>query len=520
MPPTAVILVVDGFGIGAGDPSDAVVAARMSAWRGLNESWPHARLKASGPAVGLPVGQMGNSEVGHLNIGSGQHVPQDLPRIDAAIADGTFATMPNLTAALHAARGNHLHLITLLGPGGVHGHDRHALALASAAEAAGIKSVHIHLILDGRDTPPRSAVSYLAEFEAGLARVAPRARIVTVTGRYYAMDRDTHWERTARAVAAIAIGVGERAATAGAAVMEAYARGESDEFAQPTVIGSWGSGEALQPSDVIIHCNYRADRARQLARVLGAAEFTDSPRPTSLPVQLWGMTQYTETDGPPALFPPLVVPSLAALYEAAGLRQFHVAETEKYAHVTYFFNGRREGPFSGERRLLIPSSRVATYDLEPAMRTSEIADAVCAAVTAGDEALIVANIASPDMVGHTGNLAAATIACEAADLAIGRIADACAATPGTLLFITGDHGNAEAMRAPDGSPKTSHTLNDVPLLIAGEAVRGRSLHDGELRDIAPTLCTLVGMAPPASMTGHSLLAEDADSSGRLGTQKK
>lgn len=499
------LVIVDGFGLGDGGPGDAIAAASMPAWRRLLATWPHARLAASGIAVGLPEGQMGNSEVGHLNIGSGQRVPQDLPRIDRAIEHGELAQLPALREAVDAARGGTLHLILLLGPGGVHAHDRHGVALAAAARAAGAAQIAIHLVLDGRDTPPGSAAGDLRDFSARLAVAAPAARIATVSGRYFAMDRDGRWERTALAVAAIAGGEGRRAADPAAAIAAAAARGEGDEFVLPTVIDGATPYRGMRAGDAVIHGNYRADRARQLARALGGAAPELPGRPPVLPVPLWGMTAYEETGGPPALFPHQVVPSLAGVLAVAGLPQLHLAETEKYAHVTYFLNGGREEPFPGEARRLIPSDRVATYDLAPAMQAASLGSATAAAIRAKSHALVVVNLANPDMVGHTGHLAATIRACEAVDAALAEILAAHETVPGALLAVTGDHGNAESMIDEHGRPRTSHTTSPVPLLLAGDAVRGRGLADGELRDIAPTLLAIAGIAPDPAMTGRSLL---------------
>ncbi len=500
-----VLLVIDGFGIGAGGPGDAIVAAAMPAWQELRARWPHAELDASGAAVGLPEGQMGNSEVGHLNIGSGQRVPQDLPRISAAIENGTFPKQPELLRALRAAEGGRLHLCSLLGPGGVHAHDEHLVALAAAAEASGVRSVYLHLFLDGRDTPPRSALGYLADLEARLARFAPQAKIASVSGRYFAMDRDQRWERTALAVAAIAAADGLRAESARDAIEQGYARGENDEFIVPTVTLE-GQEAAIRPGDVLIHANFRADRARQLVAALSAPNFSHFERPSMLPVPVWGMSSYGEEAATPALFGPAQVPSLASAIADAGLKQFHVAETEKYAHVTYFFNGGHEAALPGERRMLISSLPVATYDRAPEMRAAEIADAVVAALAEGTEAFILANLANPDMVGHTGDFSATVRACEAVDHALGRIAAAVRARPGATFVVTADHGNAETMVTAAGEPVTSHTLARVPILIAGDRIDGYQLVDGALEDIAPTIGALTGLALPPTMTGRSLLA--------------
>jgi 2,3-bisphosphoglycerate-independent phosphoglycerate mutase len=500
-----VLLVIDGFGIGTGAPGDAISAAAMPAWQDLRARWPHAELDASGAAVGLPEGQMGNSEVGHLNIGTGQRVPQDLPRISAAIENGTFPKQPELLRALRAAEGGRLHLCSLLGPGGVHAHDAHLVALAAAAEASGVRSVYVHLFLDGRDTPPRSALGFLADLEARLARVAPRAKIASVAGRYFAMDRDQRWERTALAVAAIAAADGLRAKSARDAIEQGYARGESDEFVVPTVIDD-GQESAIRPGDVLIHANFRADRARQLVAALSAPNFAHFERPLMLPLPVWGMSAYGEEAAIPALFGPAQVPSLASAIADLGLKQFHVAETEKYAHVTYFFNGGQEAALPGERRKMIPSLTVATYDRAPEMRAAEIADEVVAALAEGSEAFILANLANPDMVGHTGHFSATVRACEAVDHALGRIAAAVLTRSGATLVVTADHGNAETMLTATGETVTSHTLARVPILIAGDRIVGHRLIDGALEDIAPTIGALTELPLPPTMTGRSLLA--------------
>ena len=507
-PHRVALIVIDGFGVSAGGPCDAIAAASMPNWRALSARHPVTSLGASGEAVGLPSAQMGNSEVGHLNIGTGQRVPQDLPRIDAAIADGSFGQMSGLRNALAAANESGLHLLTLLGGGGVHANDRHAIEVLRAAHVAGVPRILVHLILDGRDTPPRSAPSALASFQRRMNSVAPSAQIATIGGRYYGMDRDQRWERTARALESIVLDGAQAAPSPEAALDEAYARGESDEFVAPTKIALRDPATVrFASSDVVIHANFRADRVRQLIRALAAPAIGELSRPAGLPVRCWGMTSYGDGEGlelVQPIFGPAVVPSLAGLISAAGMRQLHVAETEKYAHVTYFFNGGVEAPLFGERRILVPSDHVATYDLAPAMQAEAIAVEVVAALERGDEQFIVANIANPDMVGHTGDFAATVRACEATDRAIGAIADAAAAAGATLL-ITGDHGNAEEMCTADGSPLTSHTLQRVPLLIAYGSGSGPRLAEGDLQDIAPTICALLGLHPDPAMTGESLL---------------
>jgi 2,3-bisphosphoglycerate-independent phosphoglycerate mutase len=511
-----VLVIIDGFGIGTDPAADAIAAARMPIWRGLLARWPHAELAASGEAVGLPAGQMGNSEVGHLNIGAGRPVLQDLPRIDAAIADGSFFERPALVEACRVARatGGRLNVVGLVGPGGVHAHDRHLVALAELARREGVPAVRLHALLDGRDTPPRSALGFVAALEARLAEVHPDARIASVGGRYFAMDRDKRWERTEAGYDAIVHGVGERASSPTAAIEAAYARGENDEFVLPTVIEGVAVGDpGLGDGEPIVHANFRADRARQLVHALSERDFTGFDRaapdgrgaPRDLAVTT--LTEY-EADLPVAVaFPPAVVPCLAGAAADAGWRQLHVAETEKYAHVTYFLNGGREAPFVGEERVLVPSPKVATYDLQPAMSAAGVTDALVDGIASGRFDLLVANLANPDMVGHTGVWDATVRAVEVVDGCLGRIADALAPldTSGALLAITADHGNADAMRTADGAVVTAHSLNPVPLLLAGRAADGRRLADGALSDIAPTLVELAGLQPWPGMSGRSLL---------------
>jgi len=512
-PRPIVLIVIDGFGIGVDPAADAIAAARMPAWRGLLAGWPSARLDASGEAVGLPAGQMGNSEVGHLNIGAGRPVLQDLPRIDAAIADGSFFDRPALVDACERAlaRGR-LSVVGLVGPGGVHAHDRHIVALAELARRRGVARFRLHALLDGRDTPPSSALEFVRALEARLAEVHPDARIASVGGRYFAMDRDKRWDRTERGYDAIVHGAGEQATSATIAIEAAYARGQTDEFVAPTVIGD---PEPLEAGEPIIHANFRADRARQLVHALADRTFdlfdraSPSGRPAPDGLLVATMTEY-EADLPVEVaFPPEVVPCLAGAVADAGLRQLHVAETEKYAHVTYFLNGGREEPFQGEDRILVPSPKVATYDLQPEMSAAGVTDALIAGIEGGSYDFLVANFANPDMVGHTGDWDATVRAVEAVDGCLERIVDALAPleTSGALLLVTADHGNADAMRTSDGAIVTAHSLNPVPIVIAGRAVEGRELHDGVLADVAPTIADLAGLAPWPGMTGRSLVRD-------------
>ncbi|MEA2652623.1 MAG: 2,3-bisphosphoglycerate-independent phosphoglycerate mutase [Chloroflexota bacterium] len=503
---TITLVVLDGFGIGEDPARNALMAARMPVWGRLTHEWPTARLQASGEAVGLPAGQMGNSEVGHLNLGAGFRVLQDLPRINEAIQDGSFRETPALVAACRAAleRGGRLHLMGLIGPGGIHAFDEHILAMVelAASEALPPDRVLLHAFTDGRDTPPRSADGYLPELLAG---IDGRATLATVGGRYYAMDRDGRWDRTRLAYDAIVHGVGELAEDGEAAIAAAYGRGENDEFILPTVIGAYAG---MGNEDVVVHLNFRADRARQLTQALALAAFDAfdrGPRPRDLLAVT--LTEYqSPMELPVAVaFGPVVIDSLAAHLARLGKRQLHVAETEKYAHVTYFFNGGVEPPFPGEDRVLVPSNReVPTYDLAPEMRAVPITDAIVAGMGSEDYDFIVANYANPDMVGHTGVWDAAVSAAETIDACLGRVAQAVADRRGTLV-ITADHGNIEEMRDAEGNPQTKHTTSPVPIVVVGESVRGRRLRDGALSDVAPTLCELLSIPVGPEMTGRSLL---------------
>ena len=516
-PRPIVLLVLDGFGIGPDPAKDAIAAATMPRWRELVARSPHSVVRASEDAVGLPAGQMGNSEVGHLNLGAGRPVLQDLPRIDGAIADGSFFTRPALLAACERARATgRLHVVGLIGPGGVHANDRHLVALVELAARQGVPAVRIHALLDGRDTPPSSALEFVKDLEARLAVAHPDARIASVGGRYYAMDRDRRWERVERGYDAIVHAAGLHAGSAAAAIEAAYARGETDEFVAPTVIdpvaGALGDGES------IVHVNFRADRARQLSHALADATFEEfdragpegQPAPSDLLVTT--MSEYESGLPVRVAFGPEDARSLAQAFSEAGWTQFHVAETEKYAHVTYFFNGGVEAAWPGEERRLVPSPKVATYDLQPEMSAAGVTDELVAAIGSGRYDFIVANLANPDMVGHTGVWDATLAALGAIDGCLGRIADAVSALeavdpdgPGAILFITADHGNADDMLDDEGRPVTKHSLNPVPLLGVGRALRGRTLHDGVLADVAPTILELAGLPRWEGMTGRSLL---------------
>ena len=506
-PRPVVLCVLDGFGLNDDPARNALLAARMPTWHELTARWPTARLEASGTAVGLPPGQMGNSEVGHLNLGSGIAVLQDLPRINAAIADGSFFSNEALDAACRRAvtRGGRLHLLGLIGPGGIHGVDGHILAMIELARRSGLPPdrVLLHAFTDGRDTPPRSADGYLASL---LARAAGAVTLATVSGRYWAMDRDARWDRTRRAYDAIVHGRGAHAASGAAAIEAAYAAGVSDEFIEPTVVAG---GHRVEDGDTVVHLNFRADRARQLTQALALEQFDAFDRgdvPAAL--EMTTLTAYQESDELPVrvAFPPIVVDSLAAHLARLGLRQLHIAETEKYAHVTYFFNGGVEEPVPGEDRILVPSNReVATYDEVPQMSAPEITERLVAAIGSGGYDFIVVNYANPDMVGHTGVWDAAVEAAEVIDGCLDRVARATLDTGGALL-ITGDHGNIEEMRDASGAPQTKHTTSPVPLVVVADGFAGRHLSDGRLADVAPTICDVMGIEPGPEMTGSDLLA--------------
>lgn len=494
-----VLVVIDGFGIAPPGPGNAVSLARTPNLDALAREGSATRLHASGLPVGLPDGQQGNSEVGHLNLGAGRRVAQMLVRIDEAVADGSFAGNPAIVGAMDAATGRTLHLVGLIGDGGVHASQRHLRALLDVARARGVEHLVVHALTDGRDTRPDSALAFIEELEGSGTTIG------TVCGRYWAMDRDHRWERTRRAYDAMVHGVGERAGSATEAVRTSYDRGVTDEFIEPFVIGDPAQGR-VRDGDSVVYWNFRPDRARQLTDALSSATFTGFDRGEAPQVAMTTMTRYRAewVHLPVAFESEDVRQGLAEHVSALGLPQLHVAETEKYAHVTYFFNGGREEPFAGEERILVPSPQdVATYDLAPAMNAAGIRDAVVAAVAeSAAPALVVVNFANADMVGHTGVIPAAVAGIEAVDTCMGDIRAAIAAAGG-VLAVTADHGNSEVMLEPDGSPNTAHTTNPVPLWIDRPGMR---LAEGKLGDVAPTLCSLIGWDPSPAMTGESLVS--------------
>ncbi len=506
-----VLVIMDGWGEAPPGPGNAVTLAETPTYDRLVATAARTELIPFGREVGLPEGQMGNSEVGHLNIGAGRVVYQTLTRIDLAIEDGAFMQNPVLRAAMHEAQERQvtLHLLGLIGSGGVHAQDMHLLALLRLAQAMGQERVAIHTFLDGRDTPPESARGYMRELEANLREIGV-GRVATVSGRYYAMDRDKRWDRVRKAYDALTLGTGETATTPDEAIARSYAAGVTDEFVLPTVIvGEEGAPVGtIADGDVAIFFNFRADRARELSHALVDRQFDGFPRIAQPQITFVTMTEY-EADLPVAgvAFPAEnIVEPLAAVLAAQGMGQFHAAETEKYPHVTFFFNGGREEPFSAEERRLVPSPKVATYDLQPEMSASAVAAAVVGAIQSGQYAFILVNFANPDMVGHTGVLAAAITAVETVDACVGQILAALDATDGAAI-ITADHGNAEEMIAPDGTPMTAHTMNPVPCFLTGPGVApGTHLRPhGRLADIAPTILALLGLPQPAVMTGESLI---------------
>ena len=500
------LIILDGFGHREECEHNAICQARKPHWNFLWQTCPHTVIDASEKWVGLPKDQMGNSEVGHMNIGAGRVVYQDYTRIENAIETGEFFRNPALAKAVETARtaGRALHILGLLSPGGVHSHETQIHAMIEMAARTGLKDVRLHAFLDGRDTPPKSAKSSLAGLE-NRCRELKTGRIASICGRYYAMDRDNRWERVKSAYDLITQGSAEyRAATAVEGLRTAYARGETDEFVKATVIGE---PARMSDGDAVVYMNFRADRARQLTRALTDPAFKNFARGHFPTLGCFcTLTSYGEDFAHlPAAFPPQSVAGGFGEYlSGKGLKQLRIAETEKYAHVTYFFNGGVETPYPGEDRILVPSPRVATYDLKPEMSAYEVTDRLVEAIASRKYDAMVCNFANGDMVGHTGNLAAATRAIEVLDECIGRAVSAMQETGGEVL-ITADHGNAETMLdTATQQAHTAHTLNLVPLLYVGR--KARIANHGALQDVAPTLLAMMGLPQPPQMTGKSLIA--------------
>ena len=502
-PRPVVLCILDGWGHRRACDNNAICLAETPVLDHLGKTCPHALIDASEQEVGLPADQMGNSEVGHMNLGAGRVVMQDLPRIDAAVASGEIAHNPTLQGFIDAlkASGGTAHIMGLISPGGVHSHQAQIAHLAEAVHAAGVP-VAVHAFLDGRDTPPRSAVPFVRDFQAA----APNAPVVLVSGRYYAMDRDQRWDRTALAYAALVDAQGERAPDPIAAIEQSYDAGAGDEFVKPTVIGDY---RGMADGDGVLMANFRADRARQMLRALLDPRFDGFARPRVVHfAAALGMVEYSTALNAflDTLFPPIDLHhTLGEIVAEAGLKQLRIAETEKYAHVTFFFNGGREAEFAGEDRVLVPSPKVATYDLQPEMSAPEVTDKLVAAIESGRFDFVVVNYANGDMVGHTGDLQAAIKAAETVDHCIGWVSDAVQRAGGALL-ITADHGNAEQMTDPKtGQPHTAHTMNKVPLILVNAPDSVQALADGRLADIAPTVLALMALPQPTAMTGEALI---------------
>ena len=510
-PRPAILCILDGWGHRTERENNAFLLAHTPNLDRLFATSPHALLDTSGEAVGLPDGQMGNSEVGHMNLGGGRVLVQDLPKIDVAILNGMLARNPLLLDGIARvkASGGAFHVMGLLSPGGVHSHQDHLVALAKIISAAGVPVV-LHGFMDGRDTPPSSGREFAAEVSAAIAPL-PNVRFGTVGGRFHAMDRDKRWDRVEKAYAALVRGEGVQAATADAAIAASYDSGVTDEFMLPASIGGYAG---MKDGDGLIMANFRADRAREILTALVDPTFDGFDRhPLVAFASQLGMVEYSSALNAfvPALFPAEKVSNtLGEVVSRAGLKQLRIAETEKYAHVTFFFNGGEEAVFENEDRILIPSPKVATYDLQPEMSAAEVTDRLVEAIGAGTYDLIVVNFANPDMVGHTGILSAAIKAMEAVDTAVGRL-DASVRARGGVLLITADHGNLELMTDPDsGEAFTQHTTYQVPVVLSN-AGRGVTLMDGALSDVAPTMLALMGLPQPAEMTGRSLLAPALES---------
>jgi 2,3-bisphosphoglycerate-independent phosphoglycerate mutase len=513
-PKPIVLIVLDGWGYSEERDYNAILSANTPNWDQLWQSKPHMLIKGSGSYVGLPNGQMGNSEVGHLNLGAGRVVYQEFTRVSRAIRTGSFFTNQTLTDAVDLAvsNGKAVHILGLLSDGGVHSHEEHIQAMVKLAAERGAEKLYIHAFLDGRDTPPQSAHQYLAAMEQTLSE-AGKGRIASIIGRYYAMDRDHRWPRVKAAYDLIALGQSEfQALTAEQGLDLAYERGETDEFVKATAVVPAGEKPVcVEKGDVVIFMNYRSDRARQITRPFIEPDFQEFERPQFPQLGAFvSLTEYSSEFDVPVAFPPERLKNVFGEYIAQlGLHQLRIAETEKYAHVTFFFNGGKEEPWQGEDRVLINSPDVATYDLQPEMSAPELTNQLVQAIGSGKYDVIICNYANPDMVGHTGNFDATVQAIEALDGCLARVVEAAADVGGELL-ITADHGNAEQMRNPEtGQPHTAHTSNPVPLIYVG---RPATMADsGALSDIAPTMLYLMGVEKPAEMGGDSLitLARDA-----------
>lgn len=503
-PKPTMLLIMDGYGVSGQQAGNAIAAANKPNLDRIFATYPHTTIGASGLQVGLPEGQMGNSEVGHLNIGAGRIVYQELTKITKSVKDGDFFENPVLNEAMdHAlSKGSSLHLLGLLSDGGVHSHIEHLLALIGMAARKGLEKVFVHGFLDGRDVPPRCAVQYVIQCEETMKQIGVGS-IATISGRYYSMDRDNRWERVALAYQAMTSGIGEYADSAVAAVENAYGRGENDEFVKPTIVNSDGM---IQDGDAVIMFNFRPDRAREITRTFVDPEFSGFQR-EKMPQDIYYacMTQYDKTmpNVHVAYLPQNLKNTFGQYIAELGLKQLRIAETEKYAHVTFFFNGGVEAPNPGEDRILVDSPKVATYDLQPEMSAYGVTDRVLEQIAGDRYDVIILNFANPDMVGHTGIMEAAVAAIETIDSCVGKITDAVLAKGGQIL-LTADHGNAEAMLDEKGAVQTAHSTNPVPLVFISNEPRELA-EGGILADLAPTLLTMMDLPIPPEMTGKSLL---------------
>lgn len=507
--PPVVLVILDGFGINPRKEGNAIASASMPNMDTLKHDYPTSSISMSGVDVGLPAGQMGNSEVGHMILGAGRIVYQDLTLIHKDIDSGTFFGNQVLLNAMRITKEKkgRLHLLGLLGDGGVHSHQRHLEALLEMARSERVRPVYLHLFLDGRDTPPNSGEQFLLDLNEKL-KAYPNVSIATISGRYYAMDRDKRWDRVEKAYHCLTEGVGNRGESALEAIHSSYQQKITDEFVLPTVINSAFPDGLVRDGDGVIFFNFRADRARELTRALIADDFKEFPRQKRVALSSYTtLTQYDETFQVPVAYPPRELRKiLGEVASKAGIRQLRIAETEKYAHVTYFFNGGEENKFSGEERILIPSPRdVATYDLKPEMSARQVTEALVKQLVEQDIGLVIANYANADMVGHTGNFEAAVRACEVIDECLGKVVDAAMSKKGRVV-ITADHGNIEQLIDYDtGLPHTAHTTNLVPVILIDEDHKKCRLNNGSAIDIAPTLLELLDVPQPQEMTGRSLI---------------
>lgn len=503
---TVLLTILDGWGIGSACPTNAIEAANDDTFKSLMKTYPNTKLEAHGEAVGLPEGQMGNSEVGHLNLGAGRVVYQDLTKINLAVKNGSFYENKEFLNAINHVKNNNssLHLYGLVSDGGVHSSLEHLFALIDLAKKHGLNQVYVHAFLDGRDTPPQSAHEYLAQVEEKLKQ-AGLPRIATISGRYYAMDRDQRWDRVEKAYNCLISGEGNSAADSAEAIQASYKNEITDEFVLPTVTGDENS--RIKDSDAVIFFNYRPDRAREITRAINMVDFIGFERKKILKdIYYVCMTQYDETFGLPIAFPPQSMHGiLADILEEHDIKQFRTAETEKYAHVTFFFNGGVEKAYSTETRVLVPSPKVATYDLQPEMSAPQVAEEVIKALNSGEYQFILVNFANPDMVGHTGILSAAVKAIETIDGCLKEIVDTVKKVDAVML-LTADHGNAECMEDPEThNPFTAHTNNPVPFIVINDKEDIKLKNSGTLADVAPTVLDILGIEKSPEMTGESLI---------------